>query len=175
MASSKLYKRVISYAASAGTGHDCQLSCDCSAARVSAVALGPAYGKQSFGDSVFPPWVYHAIGEELSSKGWLLRLIRTSIAEETTEQCHKFARLSYSQALSLVRDHLGCAAQFSVVQLPLSVMALGVYLRVSSCTPWAKPHQATPAQPFCSAPIVLAAIIVLVEVRATPCASPKAT
>ena len=54
--------------------------------------------------------------------------------------------------------------QFSVVQLPLSIMALGVYIKASSCTPWGKSHEAAPPQPFCSAPIVLAATIVLIEV-----------
>ncbi|CAL5220776.1 g2842 [Coccomyxa viridis] len=53
---------------------------------------------------------------------------------------------------------------FSVVQLPLSVMALGVYIKASSCTPWSKSHATAPPQPFCSAPIVLAATIVLIEV-----------
>ena len=61
-------------------------------------------------------------------------------------------------------------AQFSILQLPLSVMALGVYLKVTHCAPMAHttaPHQApSSSQALCSAPIVFAAIILLVEVSA---------
>ena len=67
------------------------------------------------------------------------------------------------------KTELCMAVQFSVTQLPLSVMALGLYIRVSHCTPWTRPPQAAPSQPFCSAPIVLAATIVLVEVTAGYC------
>ena len=54
--------------------------------------------------------------------------------------------------------------QFSVLQLPLSLTALGLYIRDSQCSPFAMHSQTSPPQPFCSAPIVLAAVIVLVEV-----------
>lgn len=55
--------------------------------------------------------------------------------------------------------------QLSILQLPLSLMALGVYIRVTHCIPQGHAPGASPSQPFCSAPIVLAATIVLVEVR----------
>ncbi|CAK0783305.1 hypothetical protein CVIRNUC_006504 [Coccomyxa viridis] len=53
---------------------------------------------------------------------------------------------------------------FSVLQLPLSLTALGLYIRDTQCGPFARRSQASPPQPFCTAPIVLAAVIVLVEV-----------
>ena len=58
------------------------------------------------------------------------------------------------------------ALQFSVLQLPLSLTALGLYIRDTQCGPFARRSQASPPQPFCTAPIVLAAVIVLVEVCA---------
>ena len=61
-------------------------------------------------------------------------------------------------------------AQFSILQLPLCVMALWVYMKVTHCAPMAHttaPHHAAfSSQAFCSAPIVFAAIILLVEVSA---------
>lgn len=61
-------------------------------------------------------------------------------------------------------------AQLSILQLPLCVMALGVYMKVTHCAPMAHTtayHQAaSSSQAFCSAPIVFAAIILLVEVSA---------
>ena len=58
------------------------------------------------------------------------------------------------------------ALQFSVLQLPLSLTALGLYIRDTQCGPFARHSQASPPQPFCTVPIVLAAVIVLVEVCA---------
>ena len=62
------------------------------------------------------------------------------------------------------------ALQFSALQLPLSLTALGLYIRDTQCGPFAGHSQASPPQPFCTAPVVLAAVIVLVEVcaRARP-------
>ena len=56
------------------------------------------------------------------------------------------------------------AVQFLVLQLPLSLTALGLYIRDTQCGPFARRSQSLPPQPFCTAPIVLAAVIVLVEV-----------
>ncbi|EIE23418.1 hypothetical protein COCSUDRAFT_62953 [Coccomyxa subellipsoidea C-169] len=70
---------------------------------------------------------------------------------------------------------------FSLMQMPLSLMALGVFIKVSECTavhPAAPPLSAAAAdaalaaavaaagtpRPFCSAPIILAAILMVIEI-----------
>ena len=72
-----------------------------------------------------------------------------------------------------------CACvQFSLMQMPLSLMALGIFIKVSECTPVpgaAPPPSAaatmaatvavTSPRPFCSAPIILAAILMVIEVK----------
>jgi hypothetical protein len=62
------------------------------------------------------------------------------------------------------------------MQMPLSLMALGVFIKVSECSsvhPLAPPPAAAAMattvavaapRPFCSAPIILAAILMLIEV-----------
>lgn len=60
---------------------------------------------------------------------------------------------------------LWCAVQLSVLQMPLSVMALAAYIRLTACNAPLSATQPPSNQPFCSAPVVLAAVILLVEVR----------
>ncbi|BDA47282.1 hypothetical protein COCOBI_10-1280 [Coccomyxa sp. Obi] len=66
---------------------------------------------------------------------------------------------------------------FSLMQMPLSLMALGIFIKVSECTavPALAPPPSTAAamaaavavtgpRPFCSAPIILAAILMVIEI-----------
>ena len=60
--------------------------------------------------------------------------------------------------------------QFSAVQMPLALLAVAVYTKLDSCSAHALPpsdHKAAAApsmRPFCAAPIVLAAFLMLIEV-----------
>ncbi|KAK9905945.1 hypothetical protein WJX75_009288 [Coccomyxa subellipsoidea] len=82
-----------------------------------------------------------------------------------------------NRTLEIVCFLLGHALPlFSLMQMPLSLMALGVFIKVSECSsvhPLAPPPAAAAMattvavaapRPFCSAPIILAAILMLIEI-----------
>lgn len=67
------------------------------------------------------------------------------------------------------------AVQFSLMQMPLALFSMGIYIKMTQCTAPQPPQVLSPSdiavinagsgsRPFCSAPIVIAAILVVIEV-----------